>query len=198
MCRYLETIKLKDGEFIRLDLHQQRLNKTFSVNFPDAESFDLSSFLHQQEIPVSGLYKCRMVYDDQVRIVEFQPYQIRPISSLKLVHANIPSSYFKSEDRQMYQAAFAQRGQSDDVIIVHNGVLTDSSYSNIALFDGSEWLTPRFPLLYGTHRQYLLSQQLIREVDISVHAIFEFQKICLFNAMIEFGELELPVEKINQ
>lgn len=198
MCRYLETIKLKDGEFFRLDLHQKRIDKTFSLNFPDIEPFDLTGFSQQQNIPESGLLKCRLVYDDRIRQIEFQPYQIRPIKSLKLVEADIPASLFKTEDRQLYNAAFAQRGEADDVLIVRNGMLTDSSYCNVALFNGREWLTPRLPLLYGTQRQYLISQQIIQEADISVDSISEFQSICLFNAMIEFGELELPVESIIQ
>lgn len=198
MCRYLETIKLKDGEFFRLNLHQQRIEKTISLNYQGAGFFDLTDFLHQQDIPDSGLFKCRLVYDNQNRSVEFLPYYIRPINSLKLVEADIPASLFKTEDRQLYNAAFAQRGEADDVLIVRNAMLTDSSYCNVALFNGREWLTPSLPLLYGTQRQFLISQQIIQEADISVDSISEFQSICLFNAMIEFGELELPVESIIQ
>lgn len=198
MCRYLETIKLYDGAFFRLNLHQQRIEKTISLNFQGTGFFDLTDFLHQQEVPDSGLFKCRLVYDNQSRFVEFQPYHIRPINTLKLVEAQIPASLFKTENRQMYQAAFDQRGVADDVLIIRNGMLTDSSYCNVALFNGHEWLTPCLPLLYGTQRQNLISQQIIQEADISVDSISEFQSIRLFNAMIEFGELELSVAAIIQ
>jgi hypothetical protein len=43
-----------------------------------------------------------------------------------------------------------QRGNADEIIIVRNGLLSDTSYSNIALFDGTMWVTPKTHLSTDT------------------------------------------------
>ena len=67
----------------------------------------------------------------------------------------------------------------------------------MALYDGLQWITPRLPILYGTQRAYLLANRKIVEQDIPVENINKFQKIMLFNAMIEFGELEIDTCNIR-
>ena len=85
------------------------------------------------------------------------------------------------------------RDGSDEVIIVRNGLLTDTSYTNIALFDGCEWLTPKLPLLAGTQRASLIDRQRLREADIRADDLWSFDYIALFNAMMNLGEMILPV-----
>ena len=55
------------------------------------------------------------------------------------------------------------------VNFVKNGRLTDTSYSNIALFDGNRWVTPAHPLLKGTMRQSLIDKGLLKEKGIKYH-----------------------------
>lgn len=197
MCRFVESIKLKDGVFYRLKFHQERVNRTFGFYYPQEEPVNLFQTLNQVVIPQKGVYKCRIVYNDNVQQLEFIPYTLRTINSLRLVDTEIDSRIFKLEDRTEYNAAFALRGECDDVLLVKDGLLTDSSYSNIALFDGVEWQTPRTPLLYGTNRAELIQNGLLTEKDIKSNDLKNFKQICLFNAMIEFGELVLDVELIK-
>ena len=196
MCRFVESIKLKDGVFCRLKFHQQRVNKAFDALFPEEEPIRVFERLNEYAIPGEGTYKCRIVYDSDVLSVEFAPYIRREIRTLKLVETEMESSLFKSEDRAEFNAAFAQRGDCDDVLPVRNGMLTDSSYSNIALFDGKDWFTPRLPLIYGVNRTELLEAGKLVEKDIPVDNLKDFQQIALFNAMIEFGEIILDIDKI--
>lgn len=196
MCRLVESIKLEDGMFYRIKYHQERVNKAFAACFPDEEPISVFDALHQSSIPQSGIYKCRIVYDTDVQLVEMLPYVRREIHSLKLVETDIESSVFKMEDRTRLNAAFAQRGDCDDVLLVKNGLLTDTSYCNIALYDGSTWYTPRIPLLYGVNRAQLLAEGKLLEKDIKPSELINFQSICLFNAMIEFGMLKLDVANI--
>ncbi|HEY6915657.1 MAG TPA: aminotransferase class IV, partial [Paludibacter sp.] len=79
---------------------------------------------------------------------------------------------------------------------VKNGLLTDTSYCNIALYDGQNWFTPRVPLLYGVNRAELLLEEKLIEKDIAVEELKSYEKIALFNAMIEFGEVVLDIDKI--
>jgi len=196
MCRLVESIKLKDGVFYRLKFHQERVNKAFEICFPNEEPISLFDNLYQTMIPQSGIYKCRIVYDMDVQTIEIQPYLRREIQSLKIVETELESHAYKLEDRTGFNSAFAQRADCDDVLLVKNGLLTDASYSNIALFDGKNWFTPRVPLLYGVNRADLLEQEKLVEKDINVGDLKDYQKIALFNAMIEFGELVLDIDKI--
>ena len=191
MSRYIETIKLKDGEFFRLKYHQQRMNHVFMSFYPDLEVINLEEYLKTCEFPMIDVFKCRIVYDSEIREIAFSPYQIRPIQTLKLINTSIETTIYKPENRHAINIAFEQRGECDDVLFVKHGLITDTSYCNMALYDGQQWITPRLPLLYGTQRAYLLEKKRIIEQDIAVENINKFQKIMLFNAMIEFGELEI-------
>ncbi|WP_333578016.1 aminotransferase class IV, partial [Leyella stercorea] len=79
---------------------------------------------------------------------------------------------------------------------VKNGLLTDTSFTNVAVFDGERWLTPKYPLLLGTKRASLLERQVIKEADISVETLMNAQKVSLINAMIDLGEIEISIANI--
>jgi len=81
--------------------------------------------------------------------------------------------------------------------MIRNDLLTDTSYSNIALFDGENWITPKSPLLFGVNRAQLVAENKLIQKDIKVSELFNFQRISLFNAMIEFGEMEIQIDAIK-
>ena len=194
MYRFLETMKLNDGVFFRLKYHQLRVNYCYQHYFPERKAPDLKKILYLQSLPKDGLYKCRVLYDELgLYLIEFIPYQLPVINSLKQVNTTLEAMRYKSAERSVFEQLFAQRGACDDVLLVRNGLLTDTSYANIALFDGAKWVTPRLPVLYGTNRAYLLDKEMIVEKDIKASDLHENQKILLFNAMIEFGELEISI-----
>ena len=196
MCRCIESIKLLDGRFYRTDRHQARINQAFEALWPGQKPFVLENILSETDFPLKGLYKCRMVYDAQIRQIEFTPYLRRDVKSLKIMEIELDTCRFKKENREELNRAFAQKGGCDDVLLIRNGLLTDTSYANIALFDGKVWHTPRLPLLYGTHRAELIENGKIIESDISKGDLPNFLHICLFNAMVEFGELVLSIDRI--
>ncbi len=197
MCRFVESIKLNDGNFYRLDLHQARVRKAFEKYYPDEEVLNITDTLSQYSFPQEGIFKCRIVFDSDVQSVEFAPYTRREIRSLQLVETELESFEYKLEDRSEMNAAFALRGDCDDVLLVRNGLLTDTSYANIALFDGKRWFTPKVPLLYGVNRADLLRQGKMNEKDINVSDLQNYKQITIFNAMIEFGEIVLNIEAIR-
>ena len=83
-----------------------------------------------------------------------------------------------------------------EILIIKNKKITDTSYSNICLYDGNEWLTPKYPLLKGIRRSVLLDQRKIREEDIRERDLSAFSKIALINAMLDLGDLVLETDKI--
>ena len=197
MCLFVESIQLNNGEFKRLELHQDRIRRAMSDYYPTQNPFDLVKVLSSLSYPNEGLYKCRIVYDTEIRSLEFIPYIKREIQTLRLVDTTMESTLYKKEDRKQLNAAFALRGECDDVILVKNGYLTDCSFANIALFNGMNWVTPRIPLIYGVNRTQLVEQGNLTEKDILPSDLVNFKRVSLFNAMNEFGSIELDISSIR-
>ena len=197
MCRFIESIKLQDGKFYRIALHQARVDKVFADFYPAVKPINLVELLIKSDFPETGIHKCRIVFDSEVQFLEYIPYVRREIKSLKLVETDMETLPYKIEDRTKLDIAFAKREACDDVLMIRNDLLTDTSYSNIALFDGENWITPKSPLLFGVNRAQLVAENKLIQKDIKVSELFNFQRISLFNAMIEFGEMEIQIDAIK-
>jgi 4-amino-4-deoxychorismate lyase len=197
MCRCIESIKLQNGVFQRLKLHQKRVNKAFEICFPGKNLFNLTELLCSGTFPQEGIYKCRIVFDENQQEIEILPYIRREIKSLKLVDIQLDTSEFKPENRTEINAAFSKRETYDDVLLIRNGFITDTSYCNVALFDGENWFTPKFPLIYGVNRAELIQTGKIIEKEIPVSELRNYKQIALFNALIEFGEILLDIQSIQ-
>ena len=91
---------------------------------------------------------------------------------------------------------FAKKGSCDDVIIVRNGLITDSSYANLIFFDGREWITPKVPLLEGTCRARLLASGKIKTGNIGIKELSAFKGFKLINAMRGMNQKLIPIEGI--
>ena len=96
----------------------------------------------------------------------------------------------------MLNRLFACRETEDDVLVVRKGLLTDTSICNVAFWNGKQWIPPTVPLLAGTKRASLLDRGEMDSGDIRPADMPGYSRIRLFNAMIEFGEIDLPVDKI--
>lgn len=196
MSLLIESIKLLDGEFSNLSYHEQRMNRSLKTLCGLEEFFDLSLFLDRCDRPLKGLYKCRITYDDQVQDVEFLPYEPKPVTSLKVVESDSIDYEFKYKDRSAIDKLFKRRADCDDIIIVKNELVTDSSYSNIVFRKGKTWITPWSALLKGTMRQSLIEQNILREEDIRIEDIREFDSCRIINAMLGFEAPEIDVNNI--
>lgn len=192
MCLFIETIRVKDGVIYNLDYHTERLNRTRAFFWRGCVPLDLreSAF----PLPSVGTYKCRLVYGKEIQEVAYMPYRMRPVSSLRLVASDSIEYTYKSVHRENLNLLYGQRGMADDVLIVKEGCLTDTSIANVALFDGKVWCTPACPLLRGTKRAELLDKKMIVEKDIRQTQLGEYSSIMLFNAMIDWGRIVLPVD----
>jgi 4-amino-4-deoxychorismate lyase len=196
MSLLIESIKLVDGKFCNLFYHEQRMIRSLNQVCGVEEDINLEKFLGELEVPASGIYKCRIVYDELVKDVEFAPYQPRPIGSLQVVEHDRISYEYKFRDRSVIDKLFAQRGTCDDILIVKKGQITDASMANIVFRKGKSWYTPWSALLKGTMRQKLLEENRIQTEDISVDDIASFDSWKLINAMLEFDSPEIEVSKI--
>jgi len=196
MSPLVESLKLKDGQLRNISWHQDRLNRAMNEMFPHAEKIDLQRLIAIPENCHSGVYKVRVIYGPTVERVEIEPYIFRTIESLKVVHHESVNYHLKYTDRQILQELFTQRGDCDDIIIVKNGLVSDSFAANLLFYNGENWFTPISPLLKGTKRQFLLDCGLIKEEEIREENIRNYEKIGLVNALVDFEEM--PVILIDR
>lgn len=188
MCLLLETIKLENGKLLNLPYHQQRFTQA-RQQLIQAESLNLHELIVIPEYAQKGLFKCRLTYGKKIEKLEFIPYKHRDIKSLKIVHDDSIDYTYKYADRRHLQKLFEQRGTCDDIIIVKNGMATDSFIGNLLFFDGSNWLTPNLPLLKGTQRQHLLDTKQIIEKQIIASNILNYQKIGIINTFYSLNNM---------
>jgi 4-amino-4-deoxychorismate lyase len=195
MFRLIETIRLENGDFDNLEYHQRRINLSLQNLFSSFRAIELKTLLDNSNPPSSGLFKCRLTYDERKHQLEYEPYTIRAITSLKVVEANTIMYPFKYSDRSMLNILFSKREEADDVLIVKNGMVTDTSYANIVFKREDQWITPANCLLKGTMRQYLLDSKKIKEEVILSIDVRTFEKFKLINAMLRWEGAE--VDTIN-
>jgi 4-amino-4-deoxychorismate lyase len=198
MCRLIESIRVSKGVFHNLHYHATRMMRARGELFGMDTPINLQDILANEVVPQGTLFKCRIVYDSEIRKIEFQPYTARIIRSIKLVNDNEINYHYKFEDRKNIEAHVNTKGVHDDIVLVKNGFVTDSSYANIVFNSGNEWITPSTPLLCGVMRQHLLDQKIIREDEIKIKDIANFKCFKLINAMIGFDAPAMEIEKIIQ
>lgn len=180
MCQLFETICLENGVAQNLDYHQQRVNQL--------ASHKLFDYITRLELPSVGTYRLRIDYTP-INIIQhtITPYVPRLINSLRLVVVDDNFQYaHKWTDRSLLEQVFAQKGDADEVLIVRDGLITDTSFSNVLFLDGTQWVTPADPLLAGTCRARLLDQQRIQAAIIRMEDLAHFSHFMLINAMRDF------------
>lgn len=185
---FLETIRLENGVFPYLPYHQNRFDRTRKFHFPTQTSIRLAEVL---KVPIAyerGVYKVSVEYHADIVQESYTPYVIRTVKSLKLIDGKHIDYKYKYADRSAINALFAKRGECDDILMVKDGRLTDTSYANIILYDGQFWYTPATPLMQGTCRARLIEEGKVLPTDIYVEHLKDFQEIRLINAMMSFEE----------
>ncbi len=190
MQQLLETIRCVDGKPQNLVWHQQRFNQARLQLFDAEQQLDLSTLFRRA--PPKGIYRCRVLYRQQIEQVEFIPHQIPRFKSFRLITADDIDYSFKYADRTEINLLSAQKQQADDIIILKNQLVTDSSMANLACWDGQHWLTPEKPLLQGTTRARLLAVREIIPAHIYATDIKKFKKMALLNALLGFYIIEYP------
>ncbi|NOT76126.1 MAG: hypothetical protein HOP08_14460 [Cyclobacteriaceae bacterium] len=196
MSQLIETIRVQKGEFYHLSYHEQRMQRVWKGLFNISPPWSLQEVLSKTSVPLNGLYKCRLTYDTKVKDVAFEPYEPRRVGSLKMIYNDTISYDHKFKDRTVLNELFSQRGDKDDVLIIKNKLVTDTSYANILFRKGSEWFTPSSCLLQGTTRQRLIDEKKIKVEEISVDMITSFESFRIINSMLLDEAPEITVGHI--
>ena len=186
---------VEGGRIANLRYHNRRLNLTRRHFWPDSPDLDLGLAITIP--PHAEGCKARVVYGREgITELTFSPYSMRDIRTVRLVDGGDIHYEYKSTDRSALQRLAGQKDGCDEVLILRHGLVTDTSFTNVAFRLGSRWLTPQDPLLKGTRRQQLLDQGIIHQAEIHASDLPMFSHIRLFNAMVGFGAIDLPITSI--
>lgn len=185
----IETLPVRHRQLPDLRDHQDRMDQTRRAFDPATKPLLLGNAIQLPDwLDPNVTYKCRVTYSETIEKIEFEPYQPRPVRCLKLVVADEIDYTHKYADRRAINHLFAQRADADDMLMIRDGLLTDTSYANIALFSGSRWFTPARPMLPGTQRARLLRNGVLHPADIRPADLPQFQAIRLINAMLPWED----------
>lgn len=197
MCQLVETIKCYNGKIYNMPHHNARFNKSRNELFGKQDFIDLAQSIVIPEHAQSGHFKCRVLYHEKIDKIEFTEYRPRKIKWLKVVIDNTIDYPLKYTQRNHIQKLFKQRGKCDDILIVKNGFITDSSTANLIFYDGQKWYTPCTPLLSGTQRAKLLEEGKIFQRQIKIEDLYTFTKASLINALQDLNEMPvIPIGNI--
>ncbi len=185
MCLFFESIKVLQGKAVNLDLHEDRLNRTRSEFLGLTEKLSLQDLI---QADVQSLQKSRVIYKEKIEKIEIAPYIPRKIKHLKIVTANEIQYNYKFLDRSCFKKLLSGCPPDSDILIIKNKEITDTSYANIAFWDGSKWLTPANPLLSGVKRQFLMNRGSIFPADIRLNDLHLFKHAVMINAMLDLED----------
>lgn len=196
MSRFIESIRIQERKIHLLEYHQARVNQTFK-NFGKADSLDLKKIIDTLNHDEKGLYKLRIVYDLEGRYqTQIVPYIFGQIEDFELVENNEMDYSFKYENRSAFENLIKQ-SDAQEVIVVKDNHITDTSYANLLFLKGKTWYTPTTYLLNGVQRQYLLKKKKIKETEITLDNIREFSHVQIINAMnTHDNDFIYPIEHI--
>jgi 4-amino-4-deoxychorismate lyase len=181
--RFIETLLIKDS-IQNLKYHNERMNKTRKYFF-DSNPINLKDY-----IKIEKNKRVRVVYDKDILEIKYFDLIPRKFQNFKIVYSDIEYN-FKYENREKLNSL--KTDEADEVIIIKDGLVTDTTISNLAFFDGKDWFTPKTPLLKGTKREELIEKGFLITKDIKDKDIKKYSKIAMINAILEFYEIENPL-----
>lgn len=183
MKKFTEVICICEGKMQHLSYHKARIEHTYYTQF---HRMPPQNFLPTiiPENAKTGLIKCRLVYNEELLEITYTPYQFKPRKKVAWVEDNSIYYAYKFEDRSCFNRWIERAPSFDDIIIVQDGLITDSCFANIVCVNKSGFFTPSRPLLRGTCRERLLAQNILTPCDIPISEIHNYDSIIFINAMM--------------
>lgn len=190
MSLLFETIRIQEGIPLYLDWHGERMERSVREFFLDRKHFRQLEITVPEEFS-KGLVRCNIIYDQEIREIRFTRYQRRLIRTFRLVSSAAIHYSYKFYERKALEDLYNMRGNADEVIIIKNGLITDTTFSNLIFYDGNRWFTPSRPLLKGTCRERLIAEKTIEEREISPRELHYYCGCRIINAMTWPEETEM-------
>lgn len=207
---FLESILIKNKKVENLFFHKKRMENVFN-HYPDVfanNKNDFSWFLNldsvlqdmvdefflKNDFIPNQSYKLRLLYDEKINFWEILPYFPKNIQKIAFVDVHDFEYLHKFAERGILNNFLTQKKQEfltknieiDEVILIKNHQLTDTTYSNLIWSkDLHTWHTNANPLLEGTFRRKLLSEKKITLSEITLKNYQNFPYFKPINALLQ-------------
>ena len=185
---FIETFLIKNGKIQNFKYHLQRMEKTakfFKWKMENGKWKIMNEWRMK-----NGEWRVRITYNQfGIQNIEYFPIKERKFKKFKIVDIDFdyPLKYKNRNSFSIFHSTFSIY---DEFILIKNNLITDTTISNLAFFTGSEWLTPKYPLLKGTKRDELIDKGFLKETNIHKSDLKYFKKIAMLNAIVGFKEIE--------
>jgi len=182
MNYFFETIKCEDFEVFHLHYHNQRIARTIGLNI------NLQEYIYP---PTKHLLRAKVIYSaDGITQIDYYKYNPKDIKIFKIIEDDTIEYSSKYLNRDTLDSLYSKKDIAQEILIIKNGLLTDTTIANVVIYKDNRWITPKQPLLKGTTRARLLEEERIFEADITIEDLQSTSKIALLNAMIGFKEIK--------
>ncbi|MCX8019075.1 MAG: aminotransferase class IV [Chitinophagaceae bacterium] len=188
MFPLFETIRSGPDGLFHLDSHLNRMKESYCQIFHGEIPYLNELEKELKTIRSPQREKCRLFYGENSFKTERLPYHPLPVRKIIFIEDNTIDYPLKFTDRTCLEKYKQQLPESAEPVFVKNGYLTDASFANLALWNGSEWITPDTPLFYGIHRSVLIQKGKIIPKPVSLNDIKMYSAIMLINAMLDWEE----------
>lgn len=197
MYRLLETICIRDGRALYLDYHRQRMRYSSQILFPGYHPPEPEELLKNYDLhSLQGIFRWRIIYGPGKLQSELVPYIYKSVRTLKLLETSIDYSH-KFAKRDYLDSLYEQRDSADDVLLVKDGKITDTTIANIVFLKDGKLFTPDQPLLMGTAIRRLLNEDKVMPMRIFLEDITQFDAFWLVNALrVNFPFDPTPTDRI--
>jgi para-aminobenzoate synthetase/4-amino-4-deoxychorismate lyase len=197
----LETMRLEEGEIVRLERHLTRLagsGRRFGYAYDETQA--RAALAATRRAHPLGQWRIRLlVARDGTPTVESTPYTPDPRSwrvafATGAVDSSDPFLANKTTNRAVYDTARLARPDVDDVILSNErGEITEATLANlVAEIDGVRYTPPLASgLLAGTFRGELLASGQIRERVLSRIDVERASRLWLINSVREWIDIVL-------
>jgi 4-amino-4-deoxychorismate lyase len=186
MSLFFESICVKDGKFELLDLHEERMQRARKERLGIDEPLRLNGIV-APDWTRNGKFKCRVAYDREIESVTFEEYVPTVYERFRLVDADRAEYAHKFTDRTQLLSLLEEIAP-DGLIIVKDGLITDSYHANLAFFDGEMWSTPSEPLLRGCMREWLIRTGQVTPASIRPSDLDRYTHFKQINSMLGFED----------
>jgi 4-amino-4-deoxychorismate lyase len=201
MFQLFETINITDNSIINPELHLTRVHRSSSALWGESAAArieNLFSFLEVNDLKWLELisqYKLKIIYDSKNVEYEITKYVRRKIDEVFLIENNEISYPHKFTDRAEFEKmrmgiTKSNPNKNFELLIVKNGLITDSTFSNLVFQKGDLLVTPDDCLLEGTKRSLYLKKGLIRASRIKAEDLNNFESVHFINSMNNLGDLQ--------
>ena len=201
----LETLRLQDGQFLRLPGHLARLQRTaqhFGLKLHLAPVREALALLAAEQ--PQGVWRVRLTVGSagevelQCQVLPETPLRVRLALAAGAIDTDGPAAEFvqhKTSRREIYQPFIDAKPPAafDSLLWNRQGELTECCIGNIALKLDGRWLTPRREagLLPGVYREELLQQGRLQEARLLVEDLARAEGLAFLNSLRGWVDAEL-------